>query len=73
MDRLMIISISSAVKETSSGRNRGLSGQQAVIHGKNAGVLKPTVKWHTTNIYGKLGVRGRTQAVALARKLKMIP
>ncbi len=32
-----------------------------------------TVKWHTTNIYGKLGVRGRTQAVALARKLNMIP
>ncbi len=31
-----------------------------------------TVKWHTSNIYGKLGVRGRTQAVALARKLKLI-
>ena len=31
-----------------------------------------TVKWHTTNIYGKLGVRGRTEAAALARKLNLI-
>lgn len=31
-----------------------------------------TVKWHTSNIYGKLGVRGRTQAVALARKFDLI-
>ena len=31
-----------------------------------------TVKWHTSNIYGKLGVRGRTQAVAQARQLKLI-
>jgi DNA-binding CsgD family transcriptional regulator len=28
-----------------------------------------TVKWHLTNIYGKLGVRRRTQAVAVARGL----
>ncbi len=32
-----------------------------------------TVKWHTSNIYGKLGVKGRTQAVALARKLDLLP
>lgn len=31
-----------------------------------------TVKWHTTNIYGKLGVRNRTRAVALARELNII-
>ncbi len=31
-----------------------------------------TVKWHTTNIYGKLGVRRRTEAVAVARKLNLI-
>lgn len=31
-----------------------------------------TVKWHTSNIYGKLGVKGRTQAVAIARKLQLI-
>jgi LuxR family transcriptional regulator, maltose regulon positive regulatory protein len=31
-----------------------------------------TVKWHTSNIYGKLGVRGRTQAIAQARKANLI-
>ena len=31
-----------------------------------------TVKWHTSNIFGKLGVRNRTQAVAQAQKLKLI-
>jgi len=31
-----------------------------------------TTKWHLNNIYGKLGVASRTQAVALARQLKII-
>jgi predicted ATPase/DNA-binding NarL/FixJ family response regulator/Tfp pilus assembly protein PilF len=32
-----------------------------------------TVKWYTTQIYGKLGVKSRTQAVARARELGIIP
>jgi LuxR family maltose regulon positive regulatory protein len=32
-----------------------------------------TVKWHTHNIYGKLGVNNRTRAVAMARKLGILP
>jgi LuxR family maltose regulon positive regulatory protein len=32
-----------------------------------------TVKWHAGNIYGKLGVSNRTQAVAKARSLGILP
>jgi LuxR family maltose regulon positive regulatory protein len=31
-----------------------------------------TVKWHINNLYGKLGVGSRTQAVALARELNLL-
>lgn len=31
-----------------------------------------TVKWHTSNIYGKLGVSSRSQAVARARSLGLL-
>ena len=33
----------------------------------------PTVKWHSSNIYGKLGVKNRTTAVAKARELDILP
>ena len=33
----------------------------------------PTVKWHTSNIYRKLGVRSRTQAIIQARSFGVLP
>ncbi len=48
---------------------KGLSNKEVAV----TLFLSPgTVKWHSSNIYGKLGVRGKLQAVALARKLKLI-
>jgi LuxR family maltose regulon positive regulatory protein len=36
-------------------------------------VSLPTIKFHTSNIYGKLSVRNRTEAVAKARGLGLLP
>jgi DNA-binding CsgD family transcriptional regulator len=48
----------------------GLSNSEiAAQHRITAG----TVKWHLNNIYGKLGVRRRTQAIASARELGYLP
>lgn len=33
----------------------------------------PTIKWHTSNVYGKLSVKNRTEAVAKARGLGLLP
>ncbi len=42
----------------------GLSNQEIA---RRLFISLPTVKWHTGNIFGKLGVHSRTQAVAKAR------
>ena len=47
----------------------GLSNKQITIE---LTVSLNTVKKHTTHIYGKLGVNGRTQAIARARELQLI-
>ena len=33
----------------------------------------PTVRWYASNIYAKLGVSSRTQAIAKARQLNILP
>ncbi len=47
----------------------GLSNQQI---SEQLFLTVGTVKWHINNIYGKLGVRRRTQAVARARELGVL-
>jgi DNA-binding NarL/FixJ family response regulator len=41
--------------------------------GRRLYVSRATVKFHCTNIFGKLGVRTRAQAVALAYKHQLVP
>ncbi len=41
--------------------------------GESLFISQGTVKWHISNIFGKLGVTKRTKAVAAARELKLIP
>jgi LuxR family maltose regulon positive regulatory protein len=48
----------------------GLSNREI---GQRLFLSLPTVKWHTSNIYGKLGVKNRTTAVAKARELDILP
>ena len=40
--------------------------------GEKLHIAFSTVKWHVNNIYGKLGVKNRTGAVALAREFNLI-
>lgn len=48
---------------------RGMSNQQIA---EELFLSLGTIKWHTSNIYGKLEVRSRSHAVALARSYKLI-
>jgi LuxR family maltose regulon positive regulatory protein len=47
----------------------GLSNQEIA---QKLYITLRTVKWHTSNIYGKLTVRNRTQAVARGRQFGLI-
>jgi LuxR family maltose regulon positive regulatory protein len=47
----------------------GLSNQQIA---QQLVIAVGTVKWHTNNLYGKLGVRSRTQALVRARELRLL-
>ena len=48
-----------------SGRSNSEIAQQLVLS-------LSTVKWHASNIYSKLGVRNRLQAVTRARELQLL-
>ncbi len=65
----LVEELSSREIEILSLFSQGLSNQQVA---QKLFLSPGTVKWHASNIYGKLGVRGRLQAVALGRNLKLI-
>lgn len=48
---------------------RGLSDREIA---ETLGIAPTTVKRHASNIYGKFGVKRRTQAVALGRDLGLL-
>jgi len=48
---------------------KGLSNQEI---GQQIFVSLSTVKWHNQNIFDKLAVQRRTEAVARARELKLL-
>lgn len=56
-------------KEVLSMLDTGLSSDAIAAH---LAMGPSTVKWHVRNIYGKLGVRNRTGALARARRLGLI-
>ena len=63
--------------ETLTERERTILAQIAAGHSNQAIAdalicSVGTVKWYTTQIYGKLGVKSRTQAVAKARELGLL-
>ncbi len=47
----------------------GLSNEEAA---QRLVLSLPTIKWHASNIYGKLGVKSRTEAVARAKALGIL-
>jgi LuxR family maltose regulon positive regulatory protein len=49
--------------------NAGLTNRQI---GEKLGITLSTTKWYMTQIFGKLNVRNRTQAMARARQLKLL-
>jgi LuxR family maltose regulon positive regulatory protein len=66
----MVEPLSEREREVLSLIAEGLTNQEIA---QQLAISLPTVKWHTGNIYGKLGVKNRTQAVSKARILRILP
>lgn len=69
--------LQTALPEPLSERERELLRALAQGHSNHElaellGISVGTVRWHLTNIYGKLGVQRRTQAVAKAQALQLL-
>jgi len=66
----MIEPLSERELEVLAAIAEGLSNQEAA---QSLYISERTVKWHASNIYGKLQVSSRTEAVARARALGILP
>lgn len=76
-ERTAALAPSAPLNEALSERERDIlrALSQAMSNKRVAqvlGVSPETVKWHLKNVYGKLGVSGRDEAVARARDLGLI-
>jgi LuxR family maltose regulon positive regulatory protein len=68
--RALIEPLSQRELEVLAAIAEGLSNQEAA---QRLYISERTVKWHASNIYGKLQVSNRTEAVARARSLGILP
>jgi len=60
----------SVIVTASDGQARWIARRNPVA--EKLVITLSTVKWHSGNIYGKLGVKNRTQAVAKAHQLGIL-
>ncbi|AFY56908.1 ATP-dependent transcriptional regulator [Rivularia sp. PCC 7116] len=68
-NKLLIEPLSERELEVLHHVSVGLSNQEIA---NQLFVSLATIKWHTNRIYGKLGVKNRSQAVAKARELEIL-
>jgi ATP/maltotriose-dependent transcriptional regulator MalT len=68
-DQTLIVSLNERELEVLRLIAAGLSNHEIA---ERLVIALSTVKWHINNLFGKLGVRSRTQAVAQAKELGLL-
>ena len=68
-DEILLVPLNDRELEVLRLIAEGLSNQEIA---KRLVIALSTVKWHINNLFGKLGVHSRTQAVAQAKELGLL-